>query len=147
MDQQLIVTDRYDKEFINLILEIEKKYIPLPKHEKLKIESWIKKLCIPTINKEWKKNRNLHAILMLNMIINKKLEEPYDKSASEMQSLPQLNKATIKARLSQSFRQEVNVKDYDCNLSEFINRHIKSRSTATNLKNSKMSLKKSKNNF
>ena len=40
------------------------------KHKKIRIESWCKKFCVITTNKEWKKNRNLNAIYLLNMMIN-----------------------------------------------------------------------------
>jgi hypothetical protein len=39
---ELNVSDKYDKEFINLILEIEERYSALTKQEKLRIESWVK---------------------------------------------------------------------------------------------------------
>lgn len=38
---QLEVKDELDKEFINLILEIEKRYEPMTKQDRLKIESWV----------------------------------------------------------------------------------------------------------
>ena len=38
---QLEVQDEYDKEFIILILEIEKRYSSLDKHSKLRMESWV----------------------------------------------------------------------------------------------------------
>ncbi len=72
----LDVQDKYDKEFINLIIEIDKLYTKLIKQQKLRIESWIKKLCVPTTNKEWKKNRNLHAISLFDMLLNNNYEEP-----------------------------------------------------------------------
>jgi hypothetical protein len=105
MQMQLEISDKYDKEFINLILEIEKRYELLAKHVRLRIESWIRKLCIVTNNKEWKKNRNLHAILMLDMILNNKLEPPYTKFADETKSLPLLNKTNIKAILSNKIQE------------------------------------------
>jgi hypothetical protein len=40
---ELNVTDKYDKEFINLVLEIEKRYEKLTRQEKLRIESWVMK--------------------------------------------------------------------------------------------------------
>jgi hypothetical protein len=39
---ELNVTDKLDKEFINLILEIEKRYTTLTKQEKIRLESWVK---------------------------------------------------------------------------------------------------------
>jgi hypothetical protein len=39
---KLQINDKFDKEFINLILEIEKNYSCLIKHDRLKIESWVR---------------------------------------------------------------------------------------------------------
>jgi hypothetical protein len=38
---ELDVTDNFDKEFINLVLEIEKRYVNLTKQERLRLESWV----------------------------------------------------------------------------------------------------------
>ena len=99
----LQVNEKYDKEFINLILEIENRFDKLTKHEKLKIESWISKLCIPTINIEWKKDRNLHAILILDMIINNKIESPYNKFYDLSQEIPSLSIVDVKSKISEKF--------------------------------------------
>ena len=72
------------------------------KHIRLRIESWCKKFCLITNNIEWKKNRNLHAISLLNMIINGHLEEPYTKFAPEG-PLPFLSKPLVKSKLSNKF--------------------------------------------
>ena len=72
------------------------------KHEKIRIESWCKKFCQITTNIDWKKNRNLHAIYLLNMIINQHFEEPYTKFAPDG-PLPFLNKPIIKSSLSPKF--------------------------------------------
>ena len=119
MQHNLQINEKYDMEFINLILEIEKKFVSLAKHDKLKIESWVKKLCIPTNNKEWKKNRNLHAILMLDMILNNKIEEPYNKFVNEMESVCLLSKTVVRSRLSEKFEQEIMEIQNDKNLDEF----------------------------
>ena len=72
------INDEYDKEFINLMMEVEKKTEQLNRHDQLRIKSWCKKLCQITNNIEWKKNRNLHAILLLDNILNERFEELYD---------------------------------------------------------------------
>jgi len=100
---KLEVNDKYDYEFINLILEIEKRQEDLSKGQKIKIQSWIKKFCIPTENLEWKKNRNLHAILLLDMILNNRFEQPYDKFPKEDEALPLLSKYYVKSVLSEKF--------------------------------------------
>ncbi len=99
------ITNKYDREFMNVILEVENQYQAMTKQDKLKIESWVKLLCIPTSNQEWKKNRNLHAIVLLDCILNNKLESPYDKFVHESETLPSLDRIIIKTRLSDKFKQ------------------------------------------
>ena len=96
------ITDEYDREFIALITDIEQRCRKLDKHDKLRIESWCKKLCQVTNNIEWKRNRNLHAISLLDMIINNRFEEPYKKFAPEG-PIPVLSKTLVKSRLSTKF--------------------------------------------
>jgi hypothetical protein len=98
------ISDIYDKEFINLVVEIENQSQNINKQNKLKIESWIKLLCIPTACPEFKKNRNLHAISLLDCIINDKYESPYNKSVHESENLPQLDRVLIKSKLSDKFK-------------------------------------------
>ena len=99
------ITDEYDKEFISLMLAIEKKSDILNKYDKLRIKNWCKKLCQVTNNVEWKKNRNLHAICILDSILNEHFEEPYNKFPPEG-SVPILNKALVKSKLSKKFFEE-----------------------------------------
>ena len=99
------ITDEYDKEFISLMITIEKKSDILNKHDKLRIKNWCKKLCQVTNNIEWKKNRNLHAICILDAILNEHFEEPYNKFPPEG-SVPILNKALVKSKLSKKFFEE-----------------------------------------
>ncbi len=37
----LEINDEYDKEFVLLIMEIEKRYDKISKHNRLKVESWV----------------------------------------------------------------------------------------------------------
>ena len=53
-----------------------------------------------TSNHEWKRNRNLYAVLLLDMVINKKLEKPFVKVPPEGSHLDTLNPAEVKAKLS-----------------------------------------------
>ena len=99
------ITDEYDKEFISLMITIEKKSEQLNKYDKLRIKNWCKKLCQVTNNIEWKKNRNLHAICILDSILNEHFEEPYNKFPPEG-SVPILNKALVKSKLSKKFFEE-----------------------------------------
>ena len=99
------ITDEYDREFISLMITIEKKSEKLNKHDKLRIKNWCKKLCQVTNNVEWKKNRNLHAICILDSILNEHFEEPYNKFPPEG-SVPILNKSLVKSKLSKKFFEE-----------------------------------------
>ena len=96
------ITDEYDQEFVNLLGEIEKRTEQLKKHDKLRIKSWCKKLCQITNNTEWKKNRNLHAIALLDSILNERFEEPYNKFAPDG-PIKIINKTLVKSKLSQKF--------------------------------------------
>ena len=69
---------------------------------KLRIKNWCKKLCQITNNIEWKKNRNLHAICILDSVLNEHFEYPYNKFPPEG-SVPILNKALVKSQLSKKF--------------------------------------------
>ena len=51
------------------------------------------------------KNRNLHAICILDSILNEHFEEPYNKFPPEG-SVPILNKALVKSKLSKKFFEE-----------------------------------------
>jgi hypothetical protein len=99
------ITDEYDREFISLMITIEKKSEQLNKYDKLRIKNWCKKLCQVTNNIEWKKNRNLHAICILDSILNEHFEEPYNKFPPEG-SVPILNKSLVKSKLSKKFFEE-----------------------------------------
>jgi hypothetical protein len=99
------ITDEYDKEFISLMVTIENRSEALNKYDKLRIKNWCKKLCQVTNNVEWKKNRNLHAICILDSVLNEHFEEPYNKFPPEG-SVPILNKALVKSKLSKKFFQE-----------------------------------------
>ena len=99
------ITDEYDREFISLMITIEKKSEQLNKYDKLRIKNWCKKLCQVTNNIEWKKNRNLHAICILDSILNEHFEEPYNKFPPEG-SVQILNKSLVKSKLSKKFFEE-----------------------------------------
>eukprot|EP00698_Gefionella_okellyi_P010389 TRINITY_DN2693_c0_g2_i1.p2 TRINITY_DN2693_c0_g2~~TRINITY_DN2693_c0_g2_i1.p2 ORF type:complete len:379 (+),score=112.06 TRINITY_DN2693_c0_g2_i1:93-1229(+) len=68
-----------EAEFQTMLFDIERHYIVLPKPERIRVEQWVKKLCEPVPNKQWAKNRNQHAELLLHMVKQKRLEEPYHK--------------------------------------------------------------------
>ena len=71
----------------------------MDKHTKIRIQTWCKKFCQIISNINWKKNRNLHALNLLDMILNNHFEEPYNKFPPEG-PLPFLSFPVIKSRLS-----------------------------------------------
>ena len=97
-----------DNKFVVIMLEIEKRYqssksqvaAGLTKHEKIRIEQWSRKLCQVTNNKEWKRNRNLYAMWLLDMVLNKHLDKPFSKVPPEGNHLDTLQPAEIRAKLS-----------------------------------------------
>ena len=98
--------DNYDAEFVNLMLEIQNLIINFCKSDKLKINSWAKILCVPTVNIEFKKNRNLYAIKLLDNVLNGKLEEPFNKFAKDKE-IPKLNPILVKTQLTTKFLNEI----------------------------------------
>jgi hypothetical protein len=102
--QEYEITDEFDKELVNLLLEIEKQTQQLKKHDQLRVKAWCKKLCQVTNNTEWKKNRNLHAICLLDNVLNEHFETPYNKFPPEG-TVPMINKTLVKAKLSKKFLQ------------------------------------------
>ena len=72
------------------------------RHTKLRIDSWCKRLCQIIDNECWKKNRNLHAIYLLNMIINNIYEDPYNKFPSSA-PIPLLSRPLVKSKLTKKF--------------------------------------------
>ena len=94
--------DKYDQEFVNLMLSIQSLIENYSKSDLLKINSWAKILCIPTPNIEFKKNRNLYAIKLLDNVLNNKLESPFNKFAKNKE-LPTLDPILVKVQLSQKF--------------------------------------------
>ena len=82
-----------------LFKEIETCMKDLDKHTKIRIQSWCKKFCQIISNTNWKKNRNLHALNLLDMLLNEHFEEPYNKFPPEG-PLPFLSIPVVKNRLS-----------------------------------------------
>ena len=94
--------DNYDAEFVKLMVEVQNLIDDFCKSDKLKINSWAKKLCIPTINIEFKKNRNLYAIKLLDNVCNGKLEEPFTKFAKDKE-IKLLDPILVKTQLTKNF--------------------------------------------
>ena len=100
--------DSLDSEFEMLIAEITLLANKADKYHKIRVQSWVNKLEEYTNKVEWKKNRNLHAIWLLDMLLNEKLEEPYNKFAKENEPLPLLNKPNVFSKISRAVGQYTN---------------------------------------
>ena len=122
----------------------------MEKYEKIRIDSWIKKISVVTNNQEWKKNRNMHAICLLDMLINNRVEEPYSRFPPEGH-LPILNKTLVKSKLSQKFYKqtkyiyEPNSKSPEKNSS--VNKNEISDIKTKIIENNKLGESKSNNNL
>ena len=130
----------------------------MDKHNRLRIESWCKKLCHVTNNNEWKKNRNLHAISLLDMILNNRYEEPFNKFPTDG-PLPLLSKTVIISKLSKRFwlfsqsilnsyllKDEENSKNENINNTNYskINSKVSNSKEINNVNNSKIGALSSK---
>ncbi len=62
----------------------------------------IKRLCVVTNNVEWKKNRNMHAIRILDMLLNNRIESPYNQLIQG--EVPLLSKTNVKSVLSEKIK-------------------------------------------
>jgi hypothetical protein len=107
--------DNYDAEFVNLMLQIENLIENFCKSDKLKINSWAKKLCIPTNNIEFKKNRNLYAIKLLDNVFNGKLEDPFTKFVKDKE-LKLLDPILVKIQLTSRFLNYIKQLEEDENI-------------------------------
>jgi len=76
------------------LLEIENNYTDFNKHQKIRIEQWCKKLCEATTNTLWKKSRNLYAMLLLDQVLNGKLDKPFNRLPPEA-SLPSIKESEV----------------------------------------------------
>ena len=117
---QIKYLDKYDKEFVNLMLEINSHIENFSKLDKIKINSWIKSLCLPTNNLPWKKNRNLYALKLLDNILNFKLEKPFTKFAELSENLPMLDSILVKSQLSNKIKMIMNNIHPDIQIQNFI---------------------------
>ena len=98
---------KYDNEFIGLLNEIGIRLQKFNKCDNLKIKSWINLLMMPYKSNMDKKNRNLYAILLINQMVNGRLEEPFIKFANSTNDLKQLSPANIKSELTRKFYEEI----------------------------------------
>ena len=135
--------DNYDAEFVKLMVEVQNLIDDFCKSDKLKINSWAKKLCIPTINIEFKKNRNLYAIKLLDNVCNGKLEDPFTKFAKEKE-IKLLDPILVKTQLTNKFLNYIKQLEEDENIYNNPNinnyNYIKSKDKLRNKSQKKKSL-------
>ena len=117
---QIKYLDKYDKEFVNLMLEINSRIENFSKLEKLKIKSWIKCLSLPTNNIPWKKNRNLYTLKLLDNILNFKIEKPFTRFADPGENLPMLDSILVKSQLTNKIKAIMNNAHSDIQIQNFI---------------------------
>ena len=115
------ILDKYDKDFVNIMIEIQNRIEDFSKVNKLKINSWAKSLCLPTNNISWKKNRNLYAIKLLDNILNDKLEKPFTKFADEGENLPMLDPILVKSQLTNKVKEILSNSHPDIQIQNFLN--------------------------
>ena len=115
------ILDKYDKDFVNIMIEIQNRIENFSKINKLKINSWAKSLCLPTNNISWKKNRNLYAIKLLDNILNGKLEKPFTKYAEDGEKLPKLDPILVKSQLTNKVNDVLSNGHPDIQIQNFIN--------------------------
>lgn len=77
-----------DRSFANCLAEIEKSYLVLPKAARIRVERWVEKLVSTGNNPTWKKHRNDYARLLLNMVIARNLEAPFNVMPPESPLAP-----------------------------------------------------------
>ena len=139
-----------------MFIEIEKYSKLLDKYSKIRISSWCRKISLNTNNQEWKKNRNLHAICLLDMLINNRIEEPYSRLPPDG-PLPILSKTLIKSKLSPKFwKQSKNIYDNNSfipeeesqvnNTDKLINNIMEDNKRLTNVNTKNTKTKKNKAN-
>lgn len=74
---------KLDKEFVDIMLEVEERYSDMNPQEKHLVEQWTKKLCVVATRIEEKKNRNCYAEVILEMVCSNSLAEPFTRMPSE----------------------------------------------------------------
>lgn len=99
MNNQSIKDREVDEEFIRLTILMQNSFENLKRHDQIKLEKWIVFLAKISSNYEWKKNRNLHAKLLLHCVQKKKFICPFDKLPKPNQNLEVLNTFYVKNKV------------------------------------------------
>ena len=151
MESNSLFESKYDNEFIGLLNEIGIRFEKFNKCDVLKIKSWVNLLMMPCKSNIGKKNRNLYAILLINQMVNGKLEEPFIKFANSSNDLKQLSPANIKSELTKKFYEEIDFEKIEnfgyIKQAQFIQNHpniankIQEKHNTKNVKN-KINIKK-----
>eukprot|EP00002_Diphylleia_rotans_P003854 TRINITY_DN12737_c0_g1_i2.p1 TRINITY_DN12737_c0_g1~~TRINITY_DN12737_c0_g1_i2.p1 ORF type:complete len:677 (+),score=146.33 TRINITY_DN12737_c0_g1_i2:45-2075(+) len=83
-------TDELDQTFYEHLYQVEQLYNSFSKQERIRIESWVSKLCELCPLPSWKRNRNRYSRLLLHMVRSQRLDSPFDKRppSSELKTLP-----------------------------------------------------------
>ena len=155
MESNSLFESKYDNEFIGLLNEIGIRFEKFNKCDILKIKSWVNLLMMPCKSNIDKKNRNLYAILLINQMVNGRLEEPFIKFANSSNDLKQLSAANIKSELTKKFYEEIDFEKIEnfgyIKQAQFIQNHpniankIQEKYNTKNIKNkinSKTNIKK-----
>lgn len=67
-----------DRSFFSYLKEIQRSYVALSKPQRIRVEKWVEKLSGTGGNTTWRRNRNMYVKVLLNMIVLKTLDEPFD---------------------------------------------------------------------
>ena len=94
-----------DLEYSVIASEIQELSINRDKHFQLRIKNWLSKLGEYQTRLEFRKNRNLYAIALLDCVLRNKFEGPFIKMSKENGSLPILSKTEVFSKLSGEFTQ------------------------------------------
>ena len=154
MKSNSLFESKYDNEFIGLLNEIAIRFDKFNKCDILKIKSWINLLMMPCKSDVDKKNRNLYAILLINQMVNGKLDEPFIKFANSYNDLKQLSPANIKSILTKKFYEEIDFQRIEnfgySKQAQFIQNHPHIAGKIQekyNPKNNKINIKQNKNKY
>ena len=93
--------DALNDQFIQTVEKIEQiSSAELPKHLRIRVEAWCKKLCQVHTNEVFLRNRNAHAELLLSCCMSNNFTEPFNRIPSEgpLASLPTHVTVMIKQR-------------------------------------------------
>jgi len=68
----------FDEAFLHMLVTVESTYKALPRSLQIRVERWVLKLSEPCTNNSFRRNRNLHAALLAEMVRTQEFVEPFD---------------------------------------------------------------------